>query len=127
MVGYRKVNCSASEVIYQCTNYRSTYLNCELSLNGQNSILSLNTQRQPEGTIIIDHIGSHPVKYEVISANTTFIRATLTMDPVDLNGTTISCNTISVTLKTSSSRKFMHVVDINSNVLKYLYKPLIIA
>ena len=115
MVGYRKVNCSACEVIYQCTNYRSTYLNWELSLNGQSSHISLNTQRHPEGTILIDVIGPHPVKYEVISANTTFIRATVTMDPVELNGTTISCNTKKITI--SSYSKFMHVVNINYNVL----------
>ena len=98
LVGYRKVDCSTCEVIYQCTNYRSNYLNWELSLNGQFSHISLNTQRHPEGTIIIDHIGSHPVKYEVISANTTFIRATVTMNPVELNGTIITCNSITMTL-----------------------------
>ena len=107
MVGYRKVNCSACEVIYQCTNYRITYLNWELSLNGQFSYISLNTQRHPEGTIIIDRIGSHPVKYEVISANTTFIRATATLDPVELNGTTISCNTITMTVSSSVSSKYV--------------------
>ena len=58
------------------------------------------------------------MKYEVISANTTFIRATVNMDPVELNGTTISCNNIATTLTISSSGKFMHVVNINSNVLK---------
>ena len=98
LVGYRKVNCSACEVIYQCANYRSTYLNWELSLNHQNSHFNLNSYRHSEGTIIIDHIGQHPVKYEVISANTTFIRATVTMDPVELNGTIISCNRVTMTL-----------------------------
>ena len=98
LVGYRKVNGSACEVIYQCTNYRSTYLNWDLSLNGQFSHIALNTQRNPEGTVIIYHIGSHPVKYEVILANTTFIRATVTMDPVEFNGTVIICNGFTMTL-----------------------------
>ena len=98
LVGYRKVNCCVCEVIYQCTNYRSTYLNWGLSLNVDFSHISLNTQRHPEGTIIIDHIGPHPVKYDVISANKTFIRATVTMDPVEVNGTIISCNSVTMTL-----------------------------
>ena len=104
-VGYRKVNCCACEVIYQCTNYGNTYANWYLSLNHQNSLISLNTQRQPEGTILIDRIGSHPVKYEVISANTTFIRTTLTMDPVELDGATIVCNGITMTLSSFISSK----------------------
>ena len=95
LVGYRKVDCSTCEVIYQCTNYRSTYLNWQPSLNVQFSYIS---QWHPEGTIIIDRIGSHPVKYEVISANTTLIRATVIMDPVELNGTIISCNRVTMTL-----------------------------
>ena len=108
MVGYRKVNCSSCEVIYQCTNYRSSYLNWELSLNGQFSHISLNTQRLPEGTIVIDCIGPHPVKYEVILANTTFIRATLTMDPVELNGTIISCNIMTMNVSISIPSKYIY-------------------
>ena len=107
MVGYKKVNCSTCVVIYQCTNYRSTYLNWELSLNGRFSSISLNAQRNQEGTIIIDHVGPHPVKYEVISANNTFIRATLTMDPADLNGTIIICNGITMTVSSAISSKFI--------------------
>ena len=105
MVGYRKVNCSACEVIYQCTNYRSTYANWELLLNSQRSLFSLNTHRHPEGTIIMDHVGPYSVKYEVISANTTFIRATVTMDPVELEGATITCNIFTMTLSSFISSK----------------------
>ena len=112
LVGYRKVNCSACEVIYQCTNYRSTYLNWELLLNSNSAPFSLNTHWHPEGTIIISHVGPHPVKYEVISANTTFVRATVTMDPVELNGTTIICNGITTTLSTLLSSKCM-LLNIN--------------
>ena len=107
LIGYRKVNCSTCEVIYQCTNYRSTYLNWELLLNGKSSPLSLNTQRHTEGTIIVDHVGPHPVKYEVLSANHTFIRATVTMDPVEHNGTIIKCSGITTTLSTLISSKCM--------------------
>ena len=105
LVGFKKVNCSTCEVIYQCTNYGSTFLNWELSLNVQYSHISLNAQMHPEGTILIDHIGPHPVKYEVILANTTFIRATVTMDPVELNGTIIKCNNIAKTLSTFNTSK----------------------
>ena len=105
LVGYRKVNCSACEVIYQCTNYGSTYLNWELSLNGQFSHISMNILRNPEGSILIDYIGPHPVKYEVISTNTTFIRATLTMDPVELDGAIIKCNIFTLTLSSYISSK----------------------
>ena len=108
LVGYRKVNCSACEVIYQCTNYRSTYANWELLLNSKSSVFSLNTHRHPEGTIIMDHVGPYSLKYEVISANTTFIRATLTMDPVELNGTIISCNSITTTLTSSIPSKYIY-------------------
>ena len=105
LVGYRKVNCSSCEVIYQCTNYRSIFLNWDVSLNGQHSHYSLNIQSNLEGKI--DYIGSHPVKYEVISANTTFIRATVTMEPVELNGATIVCNGKYMTLSSSISSKFV--------------------
>ena len=105
LVGYRKANSSACEVIFQCTNYRNTYLNWELSLNAQFSHISLNTLRHTEGTIVIDHIGPHPVKYEMISTNTTFIRATVTMDPAELDGATIVCNGITMTLSSSISSK----------------------
>ena len=94
MVGYRKVHCSDSEVIYQCTNYKNNFLNWELALNGQNKYFSLNTQRHSEGVIVIQAFGAHSVKYEVISANNTLIRATVTMDAVELNGTIITCNGI---------------------------------
>ena len=109
LIGLNKVNCQACEVQYQCTNFRRTYLNLELSLNYQFSHISLNTLRHPEGTIIIDHIGSHPVKYEVISANTTFIRATVTMNPVELNGTIISCNGITMNVSISIPSKWLHI------------------
>ena len=107
MVGYRKVNCSASEVIYQCTNYKSSFLNWELALNGQNSYFSLNTQRNSEGVIVIQAFGTHSVKYEVISANNTLFRATVTMDAVELNGTIIICNGITKTLLISISCKLI--------------------
>ena len=111
LVGYRKVNDSACEVIYQCTNYRSTYANWELLLNGKSSPFSLNTYRHPEGTIITDHVGSHPVKFEVISANTTFIRATVTMNSVELSGTLIVCNGNTLTLSSFISSKLNYILN----------------
>ena len=115
MVGYRKDNCSTCVVIYQCTNYRSTFLNWELalyglSLYGDFSHVGLNTLRHPGGTIIIDRIASYPVKYEVISANSTFISAIVTMDPAQLNGTIISCNKITMTVSSSISSKVICAV-----------------
>ena len=74
-------------------------------LNRQNSHINLNTQRHLEGTILIYRIGLHPVKYEVISANTTFVRTTVTMDPVELDGATIVCNGITMTLSSFISSK----------------------
>ena len=95
--------------------YGSTYVNWELSLNRQTSHVSLNSLRHAIGTTIIYHIGPHPVKYEVISANTTFMRATVTMDPIKLNGTTIVCNRITIMSSSSISSKFIFEVKRQQN------------
>ena len=73
----------------------------------------------------MDHVGPHPVKYEVVSANTTFMRATVTMDPIKLNDTTIVCNGITMMSSSSISSKFIFGVKhqqnkVFSNVLKFM-------
>ena len=60
---------------------------------GSNQIISINRLSYPEGTILRDQIGSTPIVFTVISANTSFISATLTiLNPISLNGTSIRCN-----------------------------------
>ena len=60
---------------------------------GSNKIISINRFDHPEGTILRNQIGSTPIVFTVISANTSFISATLTiLNPISLNGTSIKCN-----------------------------------
>ena len=47
-----------------------------------------------------DQIGSTPIVFTVLSANTSFISATLTiLNPISLNGTSIRCNMDMLLLK----------------------------
>ena len=67
---------------------------------GSNKVISINRFSHPEGTILSDQIGSTPIVFTVISANTSFISATLTiLNPIPLNGTRIRCNMDTLLLK----------------------------
>ena len=67
---------------------------------GLNQIMSINRIDHPEGTILRDQIGSTPIVFTVIYANTTFIDTTLTiLNPISLNGTRIRCNVDTLLLK----------------------------
>ena len=67
---------------------------------GSNKFISINRFDHPEGTIVRDQIGSTPIVFTVISANTSFISATLTiLNPISLNGTRIRCNMDTLLLK----------------------------
>ena len=60
---------------------------------GSNKLISTNRLDHPIGTILRDQIGTTPIMFTVISANTSFIGTTLTiLNPISLNGTRIRCN-----------------------------------
>ena len=67
---------------------------------GSNIIISINRFSHPEGTILRDQIGSTPIVFTVLSANTSFIGTTLTIpNPIPLNWTRIQCNMDTLLLK----------------------------
>ena len=67
---------------------------------GSNKIISINRFDHPEGTIVRDRIGSSPLVFTVLSANTSFIGTSLTiLNPIPLNWTRISCNMDTLLLK----------------------------
>ena len=67
---------------------------------GSNKIISINRFSHPEGTILRDQIGSTPIVFTVLSANTSFIGTTLTiLNPISLNGTRIQCRMDTLLLK----------------------------
>ena len=66
---------------------------------GSNQIVSINRFSHP-GTTLRNQIGSTPIAFTVIYANTTFIDTTLTiLNPISLNGTRIRCNEDTLLLK----------------------------
>ena len=93
-LGKTQTLCPNDTVTFQCTNYGSTFINWELlTTSGDSSLLGINSRRNPEGNIIMDTLGPTKLKYEVISANNSFMRGTVTiLDPFYVNGTTIICN-----------------------------------
>lgn len=122
------LNCSNDTAVFQCTNYRSTFLNWEfLTPKGENSFIGLNSVRHPNGTVLFAKFCSSSLKYTIISANTSFIRATATiLDPISVNGTRVTCNADSVVLtvighKGMPALLLFHQINIRTVQLQRVY------